>query len=553
MESSYVSMKNIYLTSFIILLSGLSILRGHAYAQPNLNITASAQAESIYQDVATESGTLSLTTLSVNPQVNATYSSNTFSGTWSGVVTHLERENDTSATEDTFSEYKYSANWQAIDRYLVIQSSGALNYQTTNSGDYLLTDFVTNPDALSKTRSNQITGILTFENGNWLRAQGSASYSDTASERTSTGNTGLDNDSISVRGTLVSGERAKRLIWELSGNYQDTTRTESSQGDFISRDGDFLLDALVVRNWGIRLNASHEANQISSRTDSISSARQYSSYGAGITYRQSSSRYISLTANKSSSDLEEDDDNTFVGLDMAWALSSRSSISGSYGKRFYGESAAVKFNYNTKYFRSSFTYSEDVTNTSRLLANPENLGVFVCPVESVSIADCFQPASLSYVPSADEELLQITTQNLEYDDNIILRKGAVAQLGYQFSRVTLSLSWQYAEDDYLESDLLRRTYSGSANIAYQLGSYTNLTSKVSYANVAERGNDSLNQSGESDNWNSTVALSRSFGQNFKTSLSLSYIDKEGDLNTGGIYGANYTDRRVTLSATYTYK
>jgi len=536
-------------TWYVILTTVLSC---HAFGQSDLDVTASATSSAIYQDVqAEENGIRSLTTFTVTPQINAAYQSRTFNGMWSGMLTHLERENNTNEEKDTFEEYRYTSNWQAIDKYLVIQASGALNYQNTSSGNYLLSDFVTNSEALSKTRSNQILGVLSLNNGNWLRAQGTASYSDVESNSTSTDSvSALNNDTYSLAGTLTSGETAKRFIWLISGNYQLTQRPESAQGEFISRAGEFVLDTMLLRNWALRTTASHEGNQLSDRTDTFSSTRQFNSYGIGLTYRQDASRYIALTANRSSSDIEEEQE-TFVGVDMAWALSTRSALSGSYGRRFYGESADAKFSYNTKYFRSSFSYSEEVTNTSRLLANPENLGVFVCPVDSTSIADCFQPNSLSYDTDANEELLQITTQNLEYDDNIILRKSSNTQLGYQFSRITLGLAWQYAEDNYLDDNRLRRTYSGSTSLAYKLGSYTNLTTSIQYANIEDRGSDSA--SGESENWNGTLGVTRTFGENLTTSISMTYIDKRGDLDTGGFFGANYKDRRITLSASYKYE
>ena len=123
-----------------------------ALAQSDLKITAQSEAEVIYQDVQTETdGNLSLTTVSIVPSLIATYSSRTFSGNWSSTVTHLERENDTSGEEDTYAEYRYTAQWQPFDEYLLLQANGALNYQNTSSSSYLLTDFVTNSEGISKT------------------------------------------------------------------------------------------------------------------------------------------------------------------------------------------------------------------------------------------------------------------------------------------------------------------------------------------------------------------------------------------------------------------
>ncbi|MDM7963682.1 MAG: TIGR03016 family PEP-CTERM system-associated outer membrane protein [Alteromonas macleodii] len=518
-----------------------------------LDVNAVATAETIYQSVDTEeNGNRSLTTVTVAPKVNATYQTRTFRGLWSGTYTHLERDNDDASQRQDYAEYSYSAQWEPLENLLSFQAAGALSYQNTNASNFLVTDFIANSDSLAKTRSNRLSSTLTLDQGDWVRGQGTASYSDTASERSLTNSNALDNDSYQLSGKLINGDEAEYFIWSVTGTYQNTERGQANNGDFESRTGDGYIDTRIYGDWAIRLTARHEANQISDRDDTNSLVREFNSYGVGLTYRQAENRYISLTANKSDSDLGEDDGETFVGVDMQWALSTRTRIAATYGRRFYGESASANISYNSKYLRTSFSYSEDVTNTSRLLADPENLGVFVCPTSSTSIADCFQPNSLSYTPSAGEQLVQLTSQNLEFDDNIILRKSANFQAGYDFSRITLAFSWRYAEDDYLDEDRLRRTYSFGTNVAYKIGSYTNITSSINYANITGQGAEDVFR-GESDNWNASIGLEREFGRRLKASIDARYLKQEGDLNTGiSQFGNNYTDRRLSASITYTY-
>ncbi len=147
--------------------------------------------------------------------------------------------------------------------------------------------------------------------------------------------------------------------------------------------------------------------------------------------------------------------------------------------------------------------------------------------------------------------MQLTSQNLEFDDNIILRKSANFQAGYDFSRITLAFSWRYAEDDYLDEDRRRRTYSFGTNVAYKIGSYTNITSSINYANITGQGAEDVFR-GESDNWNASIGLEREFGRRLKASIDARYLKQEGDLNAGGQFGNNYTDRRLSASITYTY-
>ena len=203
-----------------------------------------------------------------------------------------------------------------------------------------------------------------------------ASYSDVASERSSlVDGQALDNDTISLSGSASNGDKVKSVVWNVEGAYQNTDRAQNSSGSFITREGDAFLDALLYNDFGLRFAAQHEANQISNRDDTSSTVREYTSYGAGLVYRQSETRYIAVTFNRSNSSIEEDDED-FVGAEFSWALSSRTSIGATFGRRFYGDSASANIDYNSKHFRSSFAYSEEVTNTSRLLSDPESLGVF---------------------------------------------------------------------------------------------------------------------------------------------------------------------------------
>ncbi|MDB2330875.1 TIGR03016 family PEP-CTERM system-associated outer membrane protein [Alteromonas sp.] len=527
-------------------------------AVAKLDISATASTQGIFQDVQSEeNGNFSLSTISINPNVNVAYQSRTFKGLWQGTLTHLSRDRNDNSREDNYGEYSYSAQWAPVDELITFQASGALNYQNAQAGNFLVSDFFTNSDALAKTRSNRFGTTVTLSQGDWVRGQGTASYSDVASERNALNNGfALDNDTYQLSGTLTNGDEAKYLIWNLTGTYQNTERAQASTGNFVSRTGSGFIDVHIADNWALRATASHEANQIAGRNDTTSITREFNTVGAGITFRKSTNRYISLTINQNDSDIENNDDGNFLGLDAQWALSSRTQISATYGRRFFGDTASANVSYNSKYFRIAFGYSEDVTNTSRLLANPENLGVFVCPVSSSSIASCFQPNSLAYVPEANEQFVQISTQNVEFNDDIIVRKSSNFQMGYDFSRVTLGMSWRYSLDDALDQDRLTRTYSLGSTLAYKIGSYTNLNASVNYANIEQRTEQQVTTT-ESDNWNLKTGINREFGTSLSVNADLTYIKRSGDLNTvntsGGQFGANFTDRRITLSLSYTYE
>lgn len=527
-------------------------------AQSKFDLNGQIELDNTYQQLKTSSdNSRSLNTLSFTPSVNTSYESKNLKGIWSGSLVHLSRERDDLNFTDTFAEYNYAVNWRPYGDILSFDATGFLNFINANTANFLLSDFLNNSEDLVKTRSNRLSSTLVLSRNDWINVGAEASFSDTASESSRfTNNNALNNDSMSLSGNLTSGRSLENILFEFKGSYQKTEREQVGFGDFITRQADFFSDFLLYSDFAIRLTAFHEGNQISSEIDSSSVVRQFNSYGVGLTYRQDETRYISITSNKiASQDGNENDeavDESYIGIDMAWALSPRTSMKAKYGRRFFGESASAQFNYNSKFFRSSFNYSEDVTNTSRLLANQENLGVFVCPSNSLSISDCFQPNSLSYSPLANEQIVQLSGQNIDLQDNIIVRKAGNLQAGYDFSRVTLAFSWGYSEDDFIEFERLRRTFSIGSQLSFQIGKNTVFNASADVANILEKSETGL-PNGEADNFNTSFGIQRNIGQDIVLDFDFTYLKQEGDEITGlSQFGSNFTDRRVSVSLLYRY-
>ena len=516
-----------------------------------LFIATSAEVAYIHQDLISErtDGRNEAQTFQFTPTVSLDYRSRRFQGRWATTYTHLQRDIEDQDRNDSFTEYLYNAQFVAIDNLLTFQANGALNYQNVQSDGYLIDDFLLNSDELSKTRSNRFSVVSNIPRGRYFGANGSLSYSDTQSEdRADNNNANLDNNSYSAQGELVSGNGIDWLDWSVNGSYQNTER--DFQDDFISRLAGADLSFIVMRNLGISFTAQHEANQLGTDQTNFSQAREFNSAGAGFTLRQSETRYITLTYNISDSSRDEgDNDKNFIGVDFNWDFSARTRVSGNYSRRFFGESGRFSFTHNTKSLRTQIRYSEDVTSFSRLIADPENLGVFVCQDGNLDLLSCFQPNSLSYQLKPGEQFVQFSQQNAEINDEIILRKGLNGQIGYEFGRLRLSLDARYALDEYLEIDRIQRTLSAGFNSALKIGAYTNITARVQYAETEQR--SSVVNSGSSQTWEASTGLTRDIGQHLSASIDFRFLDRDGTLQTG-FGGQELTDRRISASIRYTY-
>ncbi len=531
---------------------GIVLLNSSAMAN-ELRVTASVSTDIVTQNLDSQNNPNNtvedVDTFQVIPQVNAEYRTRTFQGRLTGKYSYLDRKFDETDRTDNFGEYQYSAIWSPIGEVLTLSANGGLNYQNVSNNGALINDFLLNGAELAKSRNNNYAATLRIPNTPWFQAQGTLRYSDTRAEESEfLPNSNLNNESLSAQGSIRNPDDANYFFWQVDGTYQKTQRTQLNQGDFITRSGLGVFDWLVFENIALNATIRHEANQISDTDNVFSQGREFNSYGAGLTYRQSDNRFVTLTVNTSESAIESNDGDTFIGVQVNWAFSPRTAFSGEYGKRFYGDAGRASLTYNRKRLRSQISYSEEVTSFSRLVSNPENLGVFVCSDGIVDLSACFQPSSLEYQLQAGEDFIQFSTVSTDINDEVVLRKSLNAQLGFQGRRTNVSLSAQHARNESVEISRQQRTYSIGLQASYQLGRRTSLSSQVTYTDVSQRSETLLN--GDNKSWLGSITFTRDLGRSLSTNLSFQYTDRDGDLNVGlGVL----TDRRVSLGLTYRYE
>lgn len=527
--------------------SALGALSTHA---GNLTLQPTVSAETIFQQIDSDTqGDRDINTLRIEPSLKALYESGKLRATFNGTGTHLERDTDNFSNDDDYFEYSYSADYEAIDRLLTLSASGGSSYRNANTDNYLVSDFLNNSGDLARTDTNTISARSEFTRGPWVAGTASLSYSTVKTEDNEfTTNARLNNDTISAFTSLENGHSARSYIWKFNGDYSDTDRENAALGSFESYNTDAFVDKMVFRNWAFRVRGQSEAHTFSTDDALFSNDREFDSVGAGITYRQGQNRSISLTANKASSSNQENDGDVYPDVRVNWAFTDRTSLNAEFGKSFYGDAASVEFKHATRKIRTTFSYSEDVSNFSQLLSTPESLGIFVCPGSFLS-QFCYQPTSLDYQLETGEQLIQLVDDNNALEDNVILRKNGLLQVSYQSRRLRVGVYAQFADDDYLAAETRRKTKTYGTNFTYDLGVYTSLNGDLSFANI-ERDDDD-GGTGESDNTRLTLSVNHKLSRYFSANLGYSYIDREGTVS-GSVLGNNYTDQRLTLGVVFRY-
>ena len=512
--------------------------------------------EVVYQDVYSDEQkqTINSTNFIVRPQLSLTFTSKRTNAFWRATHNHVRRSLQDTDITNNYTKYAYGARFAAIKDLLTFTASGALNYQSAVANGFLIDDYLLNAENLSKTRSNRFGTNFRLRRGDYFGHSTQINYSITESERRENSFNQLDSNVFSINTSTYTGKNFERLAAKVTSVFSVSER--SVQGDYTNRRVNADMSYRIISNIGVSATARHEANQVQSQNDVFSNSRQFNSVGAGLIWRQAQNKYISLQWNKADSDAIDADENNkgYIGADIEWQFTPRTQVSADYTRRFFGESGNFSFEHRIKKFRTQITYSEEVTTFSRLIAEPENLGVFICADGVTDLSACFQPSSLNYQLQTNEEFVQFSAQNPVINDELILRKGLSWQLGSELRRTKVSLNGRYYTNDYLESDRLSRTYSAGTSVAFAIGPKTN----ISWTTDAAITDDIVEGAkGTSEVLSTKLSIDRKISRYFDLSLEFAYLqrDTEGRVignGSGGFAGlsGDIKDRRVSLNLKY---
>jgi uncharacterized protein (PEP-CTERM system associated) len=510
--------------------------------------------EVVYQDVYSDEQQQSInsTNFIVRPQLSLNFTSKRANAFWRATHNNVSRSLEDADVTNNYTNYAYGGSVTAIQNLLTFTASGALNYQSASANGFLVDSFLLNAENLTKTRSNRFGADFTLPRGDYFGHSSQINYSTTESERRENSFNQLNSDILSINTKTYTGNDFERFSAQIDSSFSVSDR--SVNGDYTNRRLGGSMSYRFISNLGFLVTANHEANQVKSANDVFSNVRQFNSAGAGLVWQQAENKFISLTWNRADSDaVEADEDNKgFIGANVNWQFTPRTEVSADYTRRFFGESGNFSFQHRLKKFRTQITYSEEVTTFSRLIAEPENLGVFICTDGISDLAACFQPSSLNYQPQPNEQFVQFSVQNPVINDDIILRKGLSWQLGTELRRTKVSFSGRYFTNEYLEVDRLSRTYSASTSLAFAIGQKTN----ISWTTDAAITDDIFEGAkGTSEVLSTKLSLDRDIGRYFNLSLNFSYLQRETEgrvIDNGGLTGlsGDLKDRRVSLELKY---
>ena len=501
--------------------------------------------------------------LSIKPSLSTSYNSKYWVGSLS--VDHSQIQSDTTngSQGNSFTNYQYSSDIFLIEDILSVRLAGGQSYRSILASQYFVNDPFLGGDDLSKTQNNAANLLFNIAPRKYFGLNVNAGLSKVKSDRSSDIDpvndisagleNELDNENKSLQMSFYQGREFSQLSWNITASHQNTVRTD--RNDLTSRlmRGDIGLG--LFSNVRLVLTGQSEENDLVNNAIFSNQDGNYDSYGAGLSWDSGTSRSFRVTYNRANRSATNEKEN-FVAIDLNWRFTSRTSVQASIGKRFFGDSGNFSLTHNTKHLRTQIGYTETVTTFSRLITNPEDQGVFVCPENASSFGDCILPPNLSNELQPGEESSNLLVQIPEISEEAILRKSLNARFGLSGKRTTSALNFRHTNTESLESIKNQNTDVISLNNSFKANNRTSFNLSLSYASTDEESTGI-----KTETISSSFGISRQLGQKMSANLDFRYLDRSStnadldldlDLDFINQRNSDLTDRRLTLEFVYDF-
>lgn len=516
----------------------LGCLIGQSYAG-DLDFSTTLNATGyVYETKIANNDAVSNEALVIEPSILTSYSNRRLSASLTANHTRVEQNQELDGADKDYTEFKYNSNLTLIDNSLFLSVNGAQTYRVINQQQEYVSDKILAAGDLTELRNNAASISFVIPNPKHLGVSIQSTYSKTETEESLNDLGGINGDNLSVSASIYQGNSAENYRFALSGQFNDTSRANFQ--DFKSTTANATIGFSIAPNYELVLVGSSEDYDVDLEGLSRRTNLDSTSYGAGIEWSPMSERSIRLTYNQ----LDEGENQTnFVGLNINWALSTRTALVFDYGKRFYGDAYSLNFSHALKHVRSSIVYSEQVTSFSRLATGTTNfVGLFVCQFGSTDLSDCFQPESTDYQLQAGEEFRASSDLDTDINEEVLFVKSGTFNLSYDKRRVKASFTASYGSTEYLESNRVRTNRRLQASVSYELGKKSELSLST---------NISKNKFSETVSADTIMTVSldfkRDIGKNLQLTVGTRLLDRESD-----DIGRKLTDKRLLLGINYKF-
>ncbi|MDP4536388.1 TIGR03016 family PEP-CTERM system-associated outer membrane protein [Alkalimonas collagenimarina] len=370
---------------------------------------------------------------------------------------------DSQRSPFSLNEYTFNNQLTGFDRRVIwtMDASRSHIVRGGGQGSAVFRDKITNIEGLSRTERYGTNLLLS--NARHREAQYSLNLSARKIESKRPEQDDLlgdiDNEELRASFNTSRAHQYGGVYWRGAAN---SARTEREGRDKLIRDNAQLqIGFPLFARLALITKGNYENNSI----QNSSFTNEFSSAGAGVEWHFGQASRFNVTYNTVLSDSEQ---SNFVAADFLLAPSRRTSLSGSWDKRYFGRTAQLSGQYNLRFLSMRLSYVDQINTRSFLEAELVDLGLFVCPDGSSDIGDCVTLPGSDYQLSPGEQVQQFFDIETGIREDVILNRQGSFALGYQRNRLTSSLQLSSSELRYVETDRVDRRHTASLENSVRL-------------------------------------------------------------------------------------
>lgn len=292
----------------------------------------------------------------------------------------------------------------------------------------------------------------------------------------------LDNTQLNAGLSMQTADRNRKFFWGMEGSASKTDRDKLASQYNRRAVGvigvPFFWRVAMIANGAVESNSS-----LAGASSVFAGYRNYRSVGGGLEWKITDRSWWNVTYNKVNSDAEKNKE--YIGTAFELIPSSRTKLSGSLDRRFFGRTATVKGSYQLKHLRMEVSVNDTVGSLLGFSEDDLETSLFVCPPGVVpGLDNCFQPPTANYIPAQGERFFDVTRPVTDLTEFIVVRRNASYLIGYSFNRLKLSARIGERKDTFVERQIIRSDTFVNLSANWQLNSRNSLNLSTDYSDMS---------------------------------------------------------------------
>jgi len=336
-----------------------------------------------------------------------------------------------------------------------------------------------------------------------------------------------------------NGNAARYIFWQIDGSFTNRESGGFTGAEDVFTSENYQIDAKLGVITPYKINPFMRLyNERVTGTLAGSNPDAIPSWGPGLRYQAAKHFFIDLSYNNVMNDTYDH----YVGADIDWQLSARTSLKAGYSNRFFGDSYELDFTHKSRRLTNTISYHETIEAFDR--NNYQEVdGEIWCPIGALGLDDCLP---LDETPNDTTDYISLPVSSLEpvQDTEFSLNRRFSWQSQLVLARTTFTIDLSNRERESLSTGIIDDYLDARFTVIRRISSRSDITVYVSYnKNVFDKKNPEGPR--QEDTYKTLSATyNKSLASSLKTFFTLQYIDRLSNLER-----YTYNEARASLNLT----